>query len=117
MVRHDAVGEHYSDALFDLKLRSFVVHRGASSTASRKVCEPRLAPILHRLQTVDMDDIDSGLSQSLRIILDQVVMFAVALLTIVYGIPPFVIAAIGLGYLHWYIGYGVSDIPCSFLAF
>ncbi|KZW03562.1 hypothetical protein EXIGLDRAFT_721773 [Exidia glandulosa HHB12029] len=54
----------------------------------------------------DIDTVDTGLSFYVQMVGDQLISFTISIGFIAYGVPPFLIAAIFLGYLHYYVANG-----------
>ncbi|EJD42543.1 P-loop containing nucleoside triphosphate hydrolase protein [Auricularia subglabra TFB-10046 SS5] len=61
--------------------------------------------ILNRFSK-DIDTIDGGLSYYVWQVAEQVVAFLISVGTITYGVPPFIVFAAFLGYLHYYVADG-----------
>ncbi|KAH7105339.1 P-loop containing nucleoside triphosphate hydrolase protein [Auriculariales sp. MPI-PUGE-AT-0066] len=54
----------------------------------------------------DIDTVDSGLSWYVMFILEQGISMGIAVATISYGVPPFIIAAAVIFYLHYHVAKG-----------
>ncbi|EJD42577.1 P-loop containing nucleoside triphosphate hydrolase protein [Auricularia subglabra TFB-10046 SS5] len=54
----------------------------------------------------DIDTVDTGLSYYVWSVGEQAISFLIAIGTITYGVPPFLIFAVFLGYLHCYVANG-----------
>ncbi|KAH7101324.1 P-loop containing nucleoside triphosphate hydrolase protein [Auriculariales sp. MPI-PUGE-AT-0066] len=57
----------------------------------------------------DIDTIDSGLSWYVTYILEQAISMAIAIAIIAYGVPPFLIAAVVIIYMHYHIASGYTS--------
>ncbi|KZV93978.1 hypothetical protein EXIGLDRAFT_645578 [Exidia glandulosa HHB12029] len=57
----------------------------------------------------DMDSVDSGISSFVRSVGEQLITFTISIVTIVVGVPPFLLAAICLGYVHYAFARGYVE--------
>ncbi|KAH7101149.1 P-loop containing nucleoside triphosphate hydrolase protein [Auriculariales sp. MPI-PUGE-AT-0066] len=56
--------------------------------------------------SVDIDHVDDGLSMDITALFEQSMSMAIAIATVTYGVPPFLIAAVVILYLHYLVASG-----------